>query len=126
MKRKAYRDAALSHQAHLTVAVWYLMHYAQPEAKSYIREGIQKYNAATGIETTPNSGYHETMTLFWTTLVAKYLANKSINSCIVDTVNEVISLLSDRTLPFKYYSRHRLLSSTARTTWVEPDLQALV
>jgi len=29
-----------THQAHLTVAIWYRIHYAQPEATVRIREGI--------------------------------------------------------------------------------------
>lgn len=65
------------------------------------------------------------MTLFWIALVAKHLANISMSSCLMDTVNEVIEVLSDRKLPSKYYSRDRLLSQKARITWIEPDLQAL-
>jgi hypothetical protein len=53
------------HQAHLTVALWYLTHYSQPKATNYIRNGIQRYNLAQGIKTTKDSGYHETITLFW-------------------------------------------------------------
>jgi hypothetical protein len=54
-----------NHAAHLTVALWYLVRYSPSEAIQRIRSGIQRYNAAAGIVTTNNSGYHETLTLFW-------------------------------------------------------------
>jgi hypothetical protein len=37
----------------------------------------------------------------------------------------LIDGLGARDLPFRYYSRERLLSTAARLAWLEPDLAAL-
>jgi hypothetical protein len=40
--------AQWNHRAHLTVACWYLICHAEPDATFRIREGIKKYNASQG------------------------------------------------------------------------------
>jgi len=37
----------------------------------------------------------------------------------------LITKYADRTLPFRYYTRDRLMSWEARVNWVEPDLRAI-
>ncbi len=90
-----------------------------------MREGIQRYNAAMGIQQTKNSGYHETITLFWLWIGLWYLAEQRISALALDEVNQFIQRCSDPQLPLHYYSRDRLMSWEARTDWVEPDLQPL-
>src|SRR5262245_52173365 len=51
-----------THQAHMTVAFWYLSKYSEAEATNLIRGGIKKYNQAVGTKNTETSGYHETIT----------------------------------------------------------------
>jgi hypothetical protein len=114
-----------THRAHLTVACWYLMCSADKEAIPRIREGIKQYNASQGIVTTKESGYHETMTLFWSKMVRSYLAKATLDCSIVHLVNHLVACYSDSKIPFEYYSRDRLLSLEARTYWVEPDLKPL-
>jgi hypothetical protein len=63
--------AEWTHQAHLTVGYWYLSRYPKDEATTLIRESIQKYNHACGVVTTKESGYHETITLFYVWLINK-------------------------------------------------------
>jgi hypothetical protein len=113
-----------SHRAHLTVALWYLLRRPEAEATSCIRKGILSYNAANGIKTTSNSGYHETITLFWTKLVARYLSRVT-EASIVQLANGVVHTYGDKELPFEYYSRDVLLSLEARMRWVEPDLKPI-
>jgi hypothetical protein len=48
--------------------------------------------------------YHQTLTLFWMRMVARLL---------------------DKNLPLAYYSPERLSSDAARTSWLDPDLQAI-
>ena len=114
-----------THEAHLTVALWYLCYDSEQEAINAIRNGIQRYNSAQGIETTKNSGYHETLTLFWVRTIRRYLAYENRNRSIVHLANGLIAKYADRTLPFTYYTRNRLMSSEARINWVEPDLRSL-
>ena len=114
-----------THEAHLTVALWYLFYDSEQEAINAIRNGIKRYNSVQGMETTKNSGYHETLTLFWVRIVCRYLADESHNRSIVHLVNGLIDKYADRTLPFRYYTRDRLMSWEARINWVEPDLRAI-
>ncbi|MEG4814823.1 hypothetical protein [Microcoleus sp. K5-D4] len=126
----AFQECNLSrsqwtHEAHLTVALWYLFYDSEQEAINAIRNGIKRYNSVQGIETTKNSGYHETLTLFWVRTIHRYLADESRNRSIVHLANGLIAKYADRTLPFRYYTRDRLMSWEARNNWVEPDLRAI-
>ncbi|MEG4942929.1 hypothetical protein [Microcoleus sp. F4-D5] len=114
-----------THEAHLTVALWYLFYDSEQEAINAIRNGIKLYNSIQGIESTKNSGYHETLTLFWVRTIRQYLADESHNQSIVYLANGLIAKYADRTLPFRYYTRDRLMSWEARNSWVEPDLKSL-
>jgi len=114
-----------NHQTHLIVALWYLTNYPQSEAINYIREGIQNYNNASGIKTTKNSGYHETLTLFWIKIVSQYLTTEEKNSSFINLANNLIQHRANPRLPLEYYSCDRLMSEEARRSWVEPDLKSL-
>jgi hypothetical protein len=121
-----------THQAHLTVGAWYLCQYDRADAREKIRNGIQHYNQSQGIVTTKDSGYHETITLFWIEAIpcgmrtaAQFLADFG-DVPILDKVNRLLFRYQDQQLPFKYYSRELLMSCEARSQWVEPDLKPLV
>ena len=60
------------HPAHLAVAAWYLVHHDEQEAVRRMTCGIQRYNHAVGISPSPRGGYHETLTIFWLTVVRAY------------------------------------------------------
>lgn len=114
-----------NHAAHLIIALWYLTHYPELEAVNNIRDRIKKYNSAMGIQTTKNSGYHETITLFWIKIVQQYLATNSANNSFVELANNLVKLYENSALPFEYYSREYLMSWSARINWIEPDLKPL-
>jgi hypothetical protein len=114
-----------THRAHLTVAAWYVMWYGPDTALERVRDGIRRYNAANGVAQTPTGGYHETLTRFYVRLVARAVARAGLHGPLVQVVNRVVDACEDRELPFAYYSRERLQSWTARTSWIEPDLAAL-
>ena len=114
-----------NHAAHLTVALWYLVRYEEQEAIERIRDRIKCYNTAMGIKTTKDSGYHETMTLFWIWIVRDYLSVTSKQDSILQLVNGLIGNYNNKHLPLQYYSRDLLMSWEARSKWVEPDLKPL-
>src|SRR4051794_30687807 len=62
--------AEWTHAEHLTVALWYLRHQPRGEATGRIREGIRRLNLSHGNAT----GYHETITLAWVAVIARFLA----------------------------------------------------
>ena len=114
-----------THAAHLTVALWHLLEYDWAEAVTRVRRGIQRYNAAHGIRTTPTGGYHETLTLFWMRRVRAFLEEgRNEARSLVALANDLCAALDSR-LPLEYYTRERLFSSEARAAWVEPDLKSL-
>ncbi|MFB2836748.1 hypothetical protein [Floridanema evergladense] len=113
-----------THPAHLTVGLWYLTHYSETEATNRIRNGIQKYNSAMGIKTTKDSGYHETLTIFWIRIVSQFITTQPDKETL-DLANKLIQNYANKNLPFEYYSHDLLMSWSARTNWVKPDLKPL-
>ncbi len=124
-----------THEAHLRVGLWHLLHYSPSESMARLRQSIKRYNIACGIENTDSQGYHETITRFYVLLIAHFiktniqLVNKiataplSNETTNVDLLaDELINCYGNKSLIFKYYSRDRLMSKAARLEWVEPDL----
>src|SRR3712207_2124859 len=72
----ALPSAEWTHAAHLTVALWFLLHHDWPEAVALVRASIRRYNAAHGVPQTRERGYHETLTLFWMHHVRAFLADE--------------------------------------------------
>ena len=114
-----------THAAHLTVALWHLLQYDWPDTVARVRLGIQRYNAAHGIRTTPTGGYHETLTLFWLRRVRAYLEEGRNEARALVPLANALADSADRNLPLTYYTRERLFSTEARASWVEPDLKPL-
>jgi hypothetical protein len=118
--------ASWSHQAHITVGIWYLSRMSADDATPLIREGIKSYNLSQGVPNSDSRGYHETITLFYIWAIGKYLASADRTRPFVELTNElVVSEHGAKQHPFRYYSRDRLLSVDARRGWVEPDLKPL-
>ena len=127
---RAFEDCTLpraewTHRAHLTVALWYIFHHSGEEAIISIRGHIKRYNAAHGVLMTRDSGYHETITLFWTYVVGRFVLLEGAGFSLLELANNMIKRFDNSRLPFDYYSRDRLMSWLARTSWVEPDLKPL-
>ena len=115
---------AFTHAAHLTVAAWHLIQHSRAEATDNIRRGLQRFNAAHGVEVSPEGGYHETLTLFWIRVVASHLAAERAIP-LVDLVNGLLAKHGDKNLPFEHYTRELLFSPAARAGWVEPNLRPM-
>ncbi|MEA2552791.1 MAG: hypothetical protein QOJ65_967, partial [Fimbriimonadaceae bacterium] len=112
-----------THRDHVATAAYYCL--TDPDcAADRMRAGIQALNKARGVETTPTGGYHETLTIAWTRIIAGHLRNSQAASNL-DRVNDVIASFEDRKTTLRYYSRDRIMSLEARFGWVEPDLEAL-
>lgn len=118
--------ARWTHEAHLTVAVWYLARLEVGEATERIRAGIQRYNLANGVVQTPQRGYHETITRFYIWAVRRYLAESEATVSLLELTNGLLTgPYGDRRFPLDYYTREHLMSWEARTGWVEPDRKSL-
>lgn len=114
-----------THEAHLTVALWYLKNYTPAEATCYLRSGIITYNNAVGTPNTPARGYHETLTVLWIKIVNYFVCNNTDKDLLTLCNDFLESPYATREFPLQFYSKTCLFSTTARAFWVEPDLQAL-
>jgi hypothetical protein len=123
----AFEEGTLSrsqwhHRTHLAVAFWYLSHLEEPEARLRICQGIRHYNNCQGIPNTPESGYHETLTLFWIRVVKRFLDVPRPGQPRVELFNRLIERYGNRKDLWRdHYSFDLLKSAEARRTWVEPD-----
>lgn len=120
----AFEDAriprhAWTHREHLVVATLFLL---QQRGLDEIRAGIQHLNEANGVPQTPTGGYHETITVVWTKLIAARLTERPLANPL-DAVNDVLEAFGDKDFLLGYYSRERIMSAEARYGWVEPDLK---
>jgi len=113
-----------THQAHFVMALWYTFHYPLSEARSRIKEGIKKYNLATGGQNTEDAGYHETITEFYIRTVVNYLLEFGQDKSFFELLGALEGQpFVAKEFPFRFYSKERLMSREARARWVEPDLQ---
>jgi GNAT superfamily N-acetyltransferase len=109
-----------SHRSHLRVAYLHLSRWNLDESHLRMRVGIIRLNASHGLEETATRGYHETMTRLWLTLVVLARGGGSFASS--DAFLSAHPELLDKELPFRFYTRERLLSVEARATFVAPDV----
>ena len=114
------------HRAHLTIAYFLLRSYPLEEATRRMREGIQKYNAAHGIEQAANGtgGYHETMTIAWMRVLHATMSVHGHAETAEQFLQQHPHLLSKVMLRL-FYSRARIMCREAQQGWVEPDLAPL-
>ena len=115
-----------THAAHLTMAFWYLSRLDQAEATERIRTGILHYNECQGTANTDTSGYHETLTIFWIRIVAKFLKDADASWSELEVANRLLKAYAGRSGLWRdYYSFDLIRSGESRRRWIEPERQAL-
>ena len=115
-----------THEAHFVMALWYCSHQPLPLAMQSIRNGIKKYNVSVGGANTDDSGYHETITVFYTRIIINYLLKKNSTQNFEQKLAGLFQqpfLAKD--FPLQYYSKNLLMSKDARKQWIAPDIQSL-
>lgn len=115
-----------THEAHFVMALWYCSHQPLPLAMQSIRNGIKKYNVSVGGENTDHSGYHETITVFYTRVIINYLLTNDKTRQFENKLSDLFEqpfLVKD--FPLQYYSKELLMSKEARRDWIPPDIQSL-
>lgn len=115
-----------NHAAHLRVAGCYLLGYPRDEALQRMRDGVRRYNVATGGKNTEDSGYHETLTCFWINVAGAFLAGLPEGMTAAGKVQALVDEFGARRDLFReYYGFDVVKSREARAGWVEPDLKGL-
>jgi len=107
------------HQAHLTVAVWYLTNSSLNQATDRMRAGLHRFLDHHGVG---RQKYNETLTIFWMRTISAILKQLSPELSVLDVTNSAVEFLTDSGLVFECYSREVLTSNEAKEGWVEPDL----
>lgn len=112
-----------THQAHIIVALWHNKHHDFDTALALVKEKIKTYNLAVGTLNTEDSGYHESLTIFWMMLTRKYLLEHPDFS-LEELVDHFLrSEYASKDYPFQFYSRETLFSKKARKGWQNGDLK---
>jgi hypothetical protein len=106
------------HQAHLTVAVWYLTNSSLEQATDRMRAGLYRFLKHHGVG---RQKYNETLTVFWMRAISAILKQLSSELSLLEVTNSAIECLTDSELAFECYSREVLMSNEAKQAWVEPD-----
>jgi hypothetical protein len=113
-----------THEAHLTVGIWFVYHLDFFDALCQIKSGIITLNASFGGINDGNSGYHETLTVFWAKIMAEYIRLNELS--FEETVNNFLSTpLTEKSLPFEFYEKEILLSPPFRAVFHEPAQKAI-
>ena len=112
--------AQWTHAAHVAMGSAYVVRHG-PAAVDEMRRGIKRHNAAVGTLDTETSGYHETLTRFWTIVLSRWVAGYSdpwLAAC-----HAVGKFGEERGLHGLYYSFDVVKDRAARAGWVPPDLE---
>lgn len=113
-----------THEAHLITGLWHVANFGYDEALAQMREGIRTYNEAVGGRNTDESGYHETITVFWMWLLNEFWKANTIENQVFEQVANAFlkSKYCDRNSALNFYTRENLFSKEARRTFVKPDI----
>jgi hypothetical protein len=114
-----------THQAHLRAGLWHVIQHGPIGALDLLRARISSYNESVGTANTDTSGYHETLTRFYVTVIDRFLSTADRSADMDALAQQLIALHGDRRLPLHHYSESRLFSPVARRSWVEPDLRTI-
>jgi hypothetical protein len=109
-----------NHAAHLAVAAVTVFHRGDVRE---VRERILAYNATQGIVSTPQYGYHETVTGFWVERIRELLQGLGRGATEWDAARAVVAAFAHRGRLFdSYYSYDIVASREARAEYHPPDI----
>jgi hypothetical protein len=116
-----------THRSHVKVAYLYLRKYSFAAALVRIRTAIQAYNHANRVPEGPTSGYNETTTRAFLSLVAATMAayGEAIPTTDADSFCDAHPQLMTRHVLRFFYSPAARMNPLAKTQFVEPDLVPL-
>lgn len=125
----AFSDGTLplsqwDHKAHIKVAFLRIRTMSLYPAIDQMRKDLQHYLRIQDIPTSPDVGYHETLTQAWMRLVFAMMGETP--ACeTAEAFCEQHPQLLQKTILRLFYSRQHIMSADARQAFVEPDLAPL-
>jgi len=115
-----------THAAHFAATLFLMLRRPDLDLPRELPRIIRSYNDVIGVPNTGTRGYHETLTQFYLRAIADFLGRAPAGAGLTALCAELIgSPIARRDFPFRFYSRERLFSPEAKTSFVEPDLQPL-
>lgn len=109
-----------THAAHVAVAAAFAVRFGDG-AFERMKDGILHFNKAVGTVDGKSSGYHETLTQLWSTVVGKVTEEFSDPW---EAARKAVEMLGEaRDLHHLYYSFDVVKDADARGRWVPPDLE---
>jgi hypothetical protein len=123
----AFRNRALpksewTHEAHLVVALGFVLTEPREDVLARVRDAIRALNEFHGTPNTDDSGYHETLTVFWLCAVAAFVHDSDPRFSRLELANRMLAANFNSKLPLRHYTRERLFTVEARRTFVGPDV----
>lgn len=120
-----YAKENWTHQAHVVMAAHYLTIHPVPQATSLIRTGIAAYNVAQGGKNTDDSGYHETLTVFWIWIVAGFIASLPHTTPRLKMIHAAAERFGQQPAFHRKFYEHNVIGDLdARHGWVPPPILA--
>ena len=121
-QRSAIPTKEWTHAAHLVVGLWHVHRYGATDALARLRSGIRRLNESHGGVNSTTNGYRETITAAYVQLLAQFLNRRQTDMPLdMQAIDLLAGPLAARDVLFTFYSHDRLMSTTARLEWLEPD-----
>lgn len=117
-------DEQWNHRAHVRIAYMYVSQGDLFAALDRMRAGIKAFNKVSGTAEAIDQGYHETMTQAFMVLIfhANSMTGPHVSS---DDFCACHPELLSKSILRQFYSRERIMTWTAKSEFVEPDLKPL-
>jgi hypothetical protein len=126
----AFEDGTLpksswTHAAHILTGACYVHAFGERAALDRMRSNVSAYNVAVGGQNTPTSGYHETVTVLWIKILARFCREHPALARAPFAVLAVENFAGQKDILRRYYDFDIVASSEARRAWHPPTLQPL-
>jgi hypothetical protein len=114
---KTLANAAFRHREHVRLTWIYLTEDAPDRVAARLCQSLLDLAASHGVP----QRFHHTLTVAWVRIIDD--ARRAHPDLAFDALVDACPCLLDKDAPLRFYTRDRLYSDEARTTWVEPNLK---
>lgn len=117
---------AWTHEAHFAATAYLLLRRSDIDLDKQLPGLIRGFNESVGGVNSDSEGYHETITRTFLRGVRLFLMEADTSKPLQELVNQLLlSPMSRRDWPLRFYSTELLFSIEARRQFAAPDLAAL-
>lgn len=113
-----------THGAHVAVAAYFAFDHSPESAFQMTKSGILHFNVCVGTANTEDSGYHETLTRFWSEVIGGFVRVGQFASRFEAVRSAVRQFGEDRDRHHLYYSFDIVRNRRARREWIQPDRES--